>query len=134
MDDGQSVQIYDLLVLDDVLAACDAAWNQSDAAKRGRLLARALADDGELVDPSGRYRGRHAVHDRIAGFNDRFPGARVTITSGIDEHHGFARYAWRISAADGGTILEGVDIVERAEDTRLRRVVMFLGSLPRAHG
>ena len=134
LDEGQSQQAYDPLVLDDVLAAYDAAWNQSDAAERARLLAQALSDDGELVDPSGRYKGRQAVHDRIAGFNDRFPGARVTITSGIDEHHGFARYAWTVDAADGETILEGVDIVERGEDTRLRRVVMFFGGLPQAPG
>jgi hypothetical protein len=119
-------------VLDDVLAAYDAAWNQSDTAKRARLLARALSKDGELVDPSGRYQGHQAVLDRIAGFSDRFPGARVTITSGVDEHHGFARYAWRIDAPGGETILEGVDVVERAEDSRLRRVVMFFGSLPEA--
>lgn len=132
VDEGQNQQTYDPLVLDNVLEAYDAAWNQSDAADRARLLARALSDDGELVDPSGRYQGRQAVHDRIAGFNDRFPGARVTITSGIDEHHGFARYAWTVNTADGEAILEGVDIVERAEDSRLRRVVMFFGRLPQA--
>jgi hypothetical protein len=121
-------------VVDDVLAAYDAAWNEPDAAERARLLARALSDDGELVDPSGRYQGRQAVNERIAGFGNRFPGARVTITSGIDEHHGFARYAWSITTADGDTILQGVDVVERDEDTRLRRVVMFFGPLPEAPG
>ena len=119
-------------MLDDVLAAYDAAWNESDAAERARLLARSLTEDAELVDPSGRFQGRQAVNERIAGFSDRFPGARVTITSGIDEHHGFARYAWTISAADGDAILEGIDIVERGEDNRLRRVVMFFGPLPQA--
>lgn len=53
----------------------------------------------------------------------------MTITSGIDEHNGFARYAWAISAADGASILEGIDLVERGEDDRLRRVVMFFGPL-----
>jgi SnoaL-like domain len=119
-------------MLDEVLAAYDAAWNESDAAERGRLLARSLTEDGELVDPSGRFQGRQAVNQRIAGFGGRFPGARVMITSGIDEHNGFARYAWTISAADGATVLEGIDIVERGEDNRLRRVVMFFGPLPPA--
>ena len=121
-------------MLDDVLAAYDAAWNQSDATERARLLARALTEDGELVDPSGRYQGRQAILDRMAGFSDRFPGARVTITSGVDEHHGFARYGWSVTGVDGETILEGVDVVQRAEDARLRRVVMFFGSLPQARG
>jgi hypothetical protein len=119
-------------VLDAVLAAYDAAWNESDAAERARLLARCLTDDAELVDPSGRFQGRQAVNERITGFSDRFPGARVTITSGIDEHHGFARYAWTIGAADGDAILEGIDVVERGQDNRLQRVVMFFGPLPQA--
>jgi len=41
------------------------------------------------------------------GFSDRFPGARVMITSGVDAHHSFARYAWRITVSDGSTLLEG---------------------------
>ncbi len=117
-------------MLDEVLATYDAAWNEPDSAERGRLLERSLTEDAELVDPSGRWHGRQAIDERIAGFSERFPGASVTITSGIDEHHGIARYAWTITAADGNTILDGIDVVERAEDDRLRRVVMFFGALP----
>ncbi len=118
-------------MLDDVLQAYDAAWNEPDAARRRRLLERSLTDDAELVDPTGRFKGRDAVQERITGFGDRFPGARVSITSGVDEHNGLARYAWTITAADGTTMLDGIDVVERAEDDR-RRVVMFFGPLPDA--
>lgn len=84
-----------------------------------------------LVDPtSGRFKGRDAINGRIAGFSDRFPGARLTLTSGVDEHNGFARYAWAINSADGSVILEGIDIVERDVNNRLRRIVMFFGPLP----
>ena len=117
---------------DDVLAAYDAAWNAPDGAERARLLERSLTEDAELVDPTGRFAGRQAIDERIGGFGERFPGARVTITSGVDEHHGFARYAWSISAAGGETMLEGIDVVERAADGRLRRVAMFFGALPAA--
>lgn len=119
-------------MLDDVLAAYDAAWNEADGAERTRLLERSLTEDAELVDPTGRFAGRRAIDDRIAGFGRRFPGARVTITSGVDEHNGFARYAWSITAAGGETILAGIDVVERSGDGRLRRVVMFFGPLPPA--
>ena len=128
-----SARKYNRLVLDDVLAAYDSAWNQPDQATRAQLLARSLAENAELVDPtSGRFKGRHAINERIAGFSRRFPGARLTLTSGVDEHNGFARYAWAINAADGAVILEGIDIVERADDNRLRRVIMFFGPLPQA--
>ena len=118
-------------MLDDVLAAYDSAWNEPDQAARVQLLARSLAENAELVDPtSGRFKGREAINERIGGFSERFPGARLTLTSGVDEHHGFARYAWAINAADGSLVLEGIDIVERDDDNRLRRVVMFFGPLP----
>lgn len=116
-----------------MLAAYDAAWNEPDHAARAQLLAQALAEDAELVDPtSGRFTGRAAINERIAGFGERFPGARLTITSGVDEHNGYARYAWAIHAADRSLMLEGIDVVERDDDSRLRRVVMFFGPLPGA--
>jgi hypothetical protein len=118
-------------VLDDVLTAYDSAWNEPDQAARAELLMRSLAENAELVDPtSGRFKGRDAINGRIAGFSDRFPGARLTLISGVDEHNGFARYAWAINAADGSVILTGIDIVERDDDNRLRRIVMFFGPLP----
>lgn len=118
---------------DDALAAYASAWNEPDHAARGQLLARSLTDDAELLDPSGgRFAGRDAISERIAGFGARFPGARLTLTSGVDEHNGFARHAWAIGAADGSVVLEGIDVVERGEADRLRRVVMFFGPLPAA--
>ena len=118
---------------EEIIDAYDAAWNEADAAARVHQLERSLSDDAELIDPTGHYRGRAAVADRIAGFGERFPGARVTITSGVDAHHGFARYSWRITGSDGSTLLEGIDVVEQSEhDERLRRVVMFFGALPPA--
>ena len=120
-------------MLDDVLRAYDASWNEPDQEARSQLLERSLTEDAELIDPTtGRFKGRDAINERIAGFSERFPGARLTLTSGVDEHNGFARYAWAINAADGSLILEGIDVVERDDDNRLRRVVMFFGPLPRA--
>jgi hypothetical protein len=66
------------------------------------------------------------------GFGERFPGARVRITSGIDEHHGFARYAWTITDQNDRTILEGIDVVQRTDTGLISRVIMFFGPLPPA--
>lgn len=117
-------------MLDSVLVAYDEAWNARDLATRGRLLEQSLIPDAALVDPAGCFKGIDAIAARMEGFGERFPGARVTITSGVDEHHGFARYAWTIGDHDGRTILEGIDVVERADSGLIRRVIMFFGPLP----
>jgi hypothetical protein len=117
--------------VEELVATFDRVWNEADEGERRRLLERCWADDGELVDPrGGRFRGRDAVLERLGGFRERFSGARVEITSGLDENHGFVRYRWTIVGADGSELLEGVDFAEVADDGRLRRVVMFFGPLP----
>ena len=116
---------------DDAIAAYDQAWNAPDAATRTALLRQSLTPDAELVDPlAGRIRGYDAISARIGGFGDRYPGARVSITSNIDEHNGFARYSWTISDRDDKPLLHGIDVVEHADDHRLQRVVMFFGDMP----
>jgi hypothetical protein len=118
---------------EDAIAAYDRAWNTPDATERIELLRQSLTPDAELVDPSaGRIRGYEAISARIGGFGERYPGAQVTITSTIDEHNGCARYAWSITDPDHNPLLHGIDIVDRAEDQRLNRVVMFFGDLPPA--
>ena len=118
-------------MVDPQISAYDEAWNAPDDNMRRRLLEDALTADAELVDPTaGRFRGREAIHQRLAGFAARFPGASVGITSGVDEHNGFARYTWTITSADGKTILDGLDVLERADDGRIKRVTMFFGPLP----
>ena len=115
--------------MDTVIERYDQAWNASEVDERRRLLEAALTDDCEMLEPRGRFSGREAIFERITGFSDRFPGARVDITTNIDEHNGFARYGWRIVDREGALVLDGIDVVERAADGRLRRVVMFFGAL-----
>jgi hypothetical protein len=117
--------------LEELIATYDRVWSETDERERRRLLELSWADDGELVDPrEGRFQGRDAVLARIAGFSERFPGARIEVTSALDEHHGFVRYGWTIFAGDGRVLLDGIDFAEVAGDGRLRRVVMFFGPLP----
>jgi hypothetical protein len=117
--------------VDPVIEKYDQAWNASEPNQRRRLLDAALSDDCEMLEPQGRFVGREAILERITGFADRFPGATVEITTNIDEHNGFARYGWKITDREGGPLLEGTDVVERAADGRLGRVVMFFGDLNR---
>jgi hypothetical protein len=120
---------------DEVLAAYHDAWNAPDAQTRAQLLERSLTPDAELVDPrAGRFSGRDAIEQRLAGFGERFPGARVDLTSGVDEHNGYARYSWTIVDREGDPILAGIDVTQRGDDGRLELVVMFFGELPAPPG
>ncbi len=121
MEEGSAV--------DAIIRRYDKAWNTSDAARRRQLLEEALTEDCELVEPRGRFDGREAIVERISGFHSRYPGARVDITTNVDEHNGFGRYGWRIVDSAGSSLLDGIDVVERAADGRLRRIVMFFGQL-----
>ncbi len=118
--------------VDAVIEKYDQAWNASYVDDRRRLVEAALTEDCEMVEPRGRFHGREAILERINGFSDRFPGARVDITTNVDEHNEFARYGWRIVDREGNLMLEGIDVVERAADGRLRKVVMFFGALESA--
>ena len=117
-------------MIDEAISAYDEAWNAPDAATRSSLLRQGMTPGAELIDPqAGRMRGYDEISARIRGFGSRFPGARVSITSRVDEHNGFARYSWTIVDAAGKALLRGIDVVERADDQRLKRVVMFFGDL-----
>ncbi len=109
-----------------------AAWNEPDPVARRALLERSWADDGTYTDPTAAVAGREALIAHIDAFQQQFPGVPIVLTSGVDEHHGWVRFGWRMPAADGTVIVEGLDCGELAPDGRLRRIVGFFGPLPSA--
>ena len=115
-----------------VVAAYDAAWRERDEGARCRLLEQVFAADGELIGPApvGRVVGVPAIAAHIGRFFERWPGADVFVTTGIDGHHGWLRYGWVIRRESGEVLLQGIDVAELAADGRLRLVVMFFGPLP----
>lgn len=124
------MELKERLSVEEVVEAYQRAWRE-EGPEQGRLVALALTDDAELVQPNGRSVSRDAVQQRIAGLRDRWPGATVTITSGVDEHHGFVRYTWELRGPES-VLLTGFDVGELAPDGRLRRVVQFFGPFPSA--
>lgn len=113
-----------------------AAWNCPDEPARRTLLQTAFAADGDYVDPAVRLHGREALVTHSRRFADRWPGARVAVTSAVDEHAGGACFTWAVLGADGTTLREGLDVVEADDTGRLRRVTGFFGGYrsPRRQG
>lgn len=106
------------------------AWNEPDETARRELLHRSWADDGIYTDPLVHIEGREALVHHARKFADRWPGARIVITSGVDEHHGFVRFTWRIVSPGGEGLRDGMDFGELSADGHLRRIVGFFGPFP----
>jgi len=114
----------------EIVRAYMAAWNEKDEGKRRELLEKAWADAGRYTDPMSDAPGRDALIALISQFQQQMPGASITATSGIDEHHGRLRFAWKMTARDGSTGMEGIDVGQLAEDGRLQNITGFFGPLP----
>ena len=114
----------------ETVTAYGEAWNEPDEAKRRALLESAWADDGSYCDPTASVDGREALLAHIAGFREMMPGARIEPTSGVEEHHGWARFAWSMIGPDGAAAMDGFDVCELAPDGRLQRIVGFFGPFP----
>ncbi len=88
------------------------------------------AADGTLIDPPIDGVGIDGIDQMMAAVQAQFPGHTFRRSSGIDAHHGVARYSWELVGADGATALEGLDVAELDDDGRLARIVGFMGPLP----
>jgi hypothetical protein len=117
----------------EVLDTYGDAWNEKDETKRRQLLEKCWADDGTFTDPQSDIAGREALVAHIAEFQAQFDRAQIMPTSTADEHHGMVRFTWRILAADGSTMLDGIDFSTLAEDGRIQKTVGFFGPPPNAN-
>lgn len=107
-----------------------AAYADPDAARRAAVVQRIWADGGRLIDPPLAASGHAGIADQGGLLLARFPGHRFVRSSGIDHHHGVARYAWQLCGPDGAVVLEGLDIAEVDAAGRLQQVTGFFGPLP----
>jgi hypothetical protein len=105
------------------------AYGEPDPATREELIARAWADDGRLVDPPMQAVGHAEIHAMAAAVQQQFPGARFRRASTVQEHHGFARYAWELIDEQDAVALTGMDLAEVGSDGCLTRVIGFFGEL-----
>jgi hypothetical protein len=106
------------------------AYGEADADRRIRLIEKVWAPEGRLIDPpidGAGHDGISAMADAVLG---QFPAHTFRRTSGIDAHHGIARYGWELVSADGTVTLAGSDVAEVDDDGRLVRVTGFFGDLP----
>ena len=118
------------IALDAVIDANLAAYGNPDGAERRSLLEQAWAADGRLIDPPIDGAGIDGIDQMMVAVQAQFPGHTFRRSSGVDAHHGVARYSWELVGSDGGVALTGLDVAETDDDGKLVRVVGFMGPLP----
>ena len=107
-----------------------AAWNETDAARRGELIEQVWAADGRLIDPPLTGEGYQGISDLIAAAHGQFPGCRFRRVSAVDTHHDQLRVAWELVTPEGAVAVAGTDVGEVDEQGRLVRMVGFFGPIP----
>jgi len=129
---------------EECLAIYGEAWFETDPQRRLELLRRCCTEDVLFVDPNlGRLRGLQAVSEMIGHYRGMMAGAEapaspsvaraagrsgggvtVDVVTGIDQLHGFFRYSFVWSLANG-TKMGGTDFGEFAEDGRMGLITVF---------
>jgi hypothetical protein len=104
-----------------------AAWNEPDPARRRALLERSLVDGGEVVAPTGEWRGAAAVDAEIARWHAQQPRHTAGFADPVDAHHGWARASFVVRDGAGREVARGLDLFETTADHRIRRVITFFG-------
>ena len=109
-----------------------AAYADPDAARRLAVIRDSWNAEGRLVDPPLEARGHQGISDQAATLLAQFPGHRFERSTGIDAHHQFLRYGWKLVDGNGTAVLEGVDVMELDVDGRIARIIGFFGAQPPA--
>jgi hypothetical protein len=113
-------------LIDDHLAT----YADPDRQRRSAAVQRLWAEDAQLIDPPLAARGHAQIVDQAEQLLAQFPGHRFRRSSGIDLHHGVARYGWQLLAPGGSVVLEGIDFAQLDGHGRLAQVSGFFGPLP----
>jgi hypothetical protein len=109
-------------------AYCE-AWCEEQASTRTAQLEAVLTETARYTDPRADTVGAEALSAHIGTILAARPGSRVIRTTAVDEHHHFARFAFRVIGADGTQLLHGVDVAEITAEERIARVIGFIGDL-----
>jgi hypothetical protein len=108
-----------------------AAWNETDAGRRRDIIARTWTDDGSYLDSHRDSTGHTAIDDMIAAVQERFPGYRFRLSSGIEAHHDRIRFSWIAGGTEQAPLFfGGTDFVVLAADGRMHAVTGFVDAMP----
>ncbi len=108
-----------------------ALWNETDAARRHRLLAADWTADARYVDPLTSAIGAEQIDALVNAVQQRYPGFRFHLKGHADAHGEHLRFSWTLGPSGAEDLIEGTDFAE-VENGKLRSVTGFLDKVPSA--
>jgi hypothetical protein len=123
------------------LAQYAGAWNKTTEADILAALKTCWTPTSTYTDPStNTTHGPAELARAILSFHQSLPGATLKPTSGLDTHHTFGRFSWRLTmpapVVVGGVQQpqesDGFDFIEfSADGTKIMKIVGFFGPFPK---
>jgi hypothetical protein len=108
-----------------------AAWNETDADKRRATIAGAWTETGSYQDAHRAGTGHDAIDAMIATVQQRLPGYRVRLSSGIEAHNNRVRFSWQAGGQpEAPLFIAGTDFATIAPDGRFDAVTGFVDAMP----
>ncbi len=107
-----------------------ASWNETDPARRRKLVDELWADEASYIDPLAEAHGRDAIDAVIAAVQEQFPGFVFTLLGPADTHHDQARFTWGLGPSGAEPLVVGFDVAVATADGRLASVYGFLDKVP----
>ncbi|MBX6354510.1 MAG: nuclear transport factor 2 family protein [Micromonosporaceae bacterium] len=106
-----------------------AAWNETDATARRKLVDEVFAPDATYTDPLAAVTGRDQIDAVIAAAQSQFAGLQFRLAGPVDAHHDIARFTWHLGPRDAEAIAVGFDVAVIA-DGQISKVHGFLDKVP----
>jgi hypothetical protein len=127
----QEQRYTNMSTINETIANYVAAWNETDADRRRAVIARTWTEDGTYLDSHRDSEGHAAIDAMIVAVQQRFPGYRFRLSSGIETHHNRVRFSWSAGGTDNAPLFfAGTDFAILAGDGRFQAVTGFTDALP----
>ncbi len=104
-------------------------WNETDADRRGALLAEQWTAGASYVDPLAKARGPAEVGAYISGVHQRFPDFRFALIGEASGHGDHVRFSWSLGPEGAEAPIEGSDVLTLSGG-RIASVIGFLDKVP----
>ena len=112
-----------------VLSRMLAMWNDRDSSTARSYIEDVFSEEVVFIDPTHDIVGHDAFEEMVKAFRLSLPDADLSLSSGVDAHHGLHRYHWEIRRGQE-LLITGFDVAQISADGKIDRVEGFFGPIP----